>query len=142
MHVNENFIASALQVSASSLFQEFPDGPARTPVPANNFDVEELRVRNKALTHKMPFARTLRTCLSNMNSREEFAQFAEADLILEAVYLAYVGTPFYLATDKLRSEVLQDLGLGHIRIPKWQNKGTPSDRYIRPKDLKKLQEPR
>ncbi len=135
-HVNENFIASALTASPASYVKEFPDGPARTPLPTNTFEVEELRARSKTLTHKLPFARTLRSCLSNVGNRGEFPQFAEADPIVEAVYLAYVGTPFYLTTDELRGEVLQDFGLGHIRIPTWQNKGPPSDRYIRPRELK------
>lgn len=141
-HVNENFIASALTASSASYVKEFPDGPARTPLPTNTFDVEELRARSKTLTRRLPFARTLRSCLSNIGGRDEFARFAEADPVVEAVYLAYVGTPFYLATHELRGEVLQDLGLGHIRIPTWQNKGPPADRYIRPKDLKALEERR
>ena len=135
MHVNESFIASALTASPDSYVKEFPEGPARAPLPTNNFDVEELRARNKALKRKMPFARTLRECFSTIGNHSEFA---EADPIVEAVFLTYVGTPFYLATHELRGEVLQDLGLGHIRIPTWQTKGSSSDRYIRPKDLKKL----
>ena len=128
--VNDDFIGAALTAYPYSFTQQFlPEKPARLPLPEATADVEELRSRSKALTLKLPFARTLRTCLSNLGDRD---QFSADDPIVEAVYLAYVRTQMYLASDEVRADVLRDLGLGHIVIPKRSEKGQPLDRYGRP----------
>ena len=128
--VDEDFIGAALSAHSYSLMQQFiPDRPARKRLPEPSTDVEELRSRSKDLTRKLPFARSLRSCLSNLADRD---QFSADDPIVEAVFRAYVRTYMYLASDEVRSEVLRDLGLGHIVIPKRGDKGQPWERYGRP----------
>lgn len=87
------------------------------------------RWATKDLTRKLPFARSIRSCMSNLRDRNEFSA---KDPVVEAVYRAYVYTQMYLAPDEVRTEVLRDLGLGHIVIPKLSEKGQPFDRYGRP----------
>lgn len=128
--VDEDFIGAVLTAAAYSDTQQFiPDKPARLQLPKPSTDVEELRRRSKELTRKLPFARSLRSRMSNLGDRD---QFSAQDPIVEAVYRAYVYTQMYLAPDEVRSEVLRDLGLGHIGIPKRSEKGDPFDRYGRP----------
>jgi hypothetical protein len=128
--VTEDFIGAALDAAPYSYMQQFaPDKPARVPLPEPSTDVEELRARSKDLTRKLPFARSLRGTMSNLGNRD---QFSAKDPIVEAVYRAYVYTQMYLATDEVRSEVLRNLGFGHIVIPKRSDKGQPFDRYGRP----------
>jgi len=128
--LDDDFIGAALTAYPYSFTQQFlPEKPARTPLPEPSTDVEVLRRRSKELTRKLPFARSLRTCLSNLGDRN---QVSAENPIVEAVYLAYVRTQMYLAPDEVRTEVLRDLGLGHIVIPKRSEKGQPFDRYYRP----------
>ena len=128
--VDDDFIGAALSASSYSFTQQFlPEKPARATLPQSSESVEELRRRSKDLTRKLPFARSIRSCMSNLGDRDEFS--AE-DPVVEAVYRAYVSTQMYLAPDEVRTEVLQDLGLGHIFIPKLSEKGQPFDRYGRP----------
>jgi predicted nucleotidyltransferase len=131
--VDDDFVGAALSAYPYSFTQQFlPEKPARASLPVYSADVEELRRRSKELTRKLPFARSLRVRLSNLGDRN---QFSAKDPIVEAVYLAYVGTQMYLAPDEVRTEVLQDLGLGHIVIPKRSEKGQPYDRYVRPDEV-------
>ncbi|MBI3859314.1 MAG: hypothetical protein HY296_03610 [Thaumarchaeota archaeon] len=128
--VDEDFIGAALSASPVAYMQQFlPDKPARVPLPEPSTDVEELRSRSKELTRKLPFARSLKSSMSNLGDRNEFS--AE-DPIAEAVYLAYVRTEMYLAPDEVRTEVLRDLGLSQIVIAKRSEKGQPFDRYGQP----------
>jgi hypothetical protein len=119
--VDDDFIGAALSASSYSFTQQFlPEKPARTTLPRSSEDVEELRRRSKDLTRKLPFARSIRSCMSNLGDRGEFSA---KDPVVGAVYRAYVYTQMYLAPDEVRTEVLQDLGLGHIVIPKLSEKG-------------------
>jgi hypothetical protein len=127
--VDADFIGAALSAYPSSLMKQYADKAARTPYAMTIADVEELRRRVKALTQKMPFACMLRDCLSSASKPSDLTA---ADPIVEAVFRAYINTQMYLATDELRREVLQDLGLGHIAIHKVSDKGVPWDRYRRP----------
>ena len=128
--VDDDFIGAALSASSYSFTQQFlPEKPARAALPESSKDVEELRRRSKDLTRKLPFARSIRSCMSNLADRNEFSA---KDPVVEAVYRAFVYTQMYLAPDEVRTEVLQDLGLGHIVIPKLSEKGQPFDRYGRP----------
>ena len=129
-HVGEDFIGAALTAAPYSYMQQFlPDKPARMPLPEVSTDVEVLRARSKDLTRKLPFARSLRGCMSSLGDRD---QFSAQDPIVEAVYRAYAYTQMYLAPDEVRSQVLQDFGLGHIVIQKRSEKGQSIDRYARP----------
>ncbi len=128
--INEDFIGAALSADPYSFTQQFlPEKPAREPLPKPTTEVEELRSRSKELIRKLPFARSLRGCMSNLVGRTEFSA---RDPIVEAVYRAYVGTQMYLAPDEVRTEVLRDLGLEHIVISRRSDKGQPFDRYGRP----------
>lgn len=128
--VDDDFIGAALSASSYSFTQQFlPEKPARATLPQSSKSVEDLRRRSKDLTRKLPFARSIRSCMSNLGDRDEFSA---KDPVVEAVYRAYVYTQMYLAPDEVRTEVLQDLGLGHIVIPKLSEKGQPFDRYGRP----------
>jgi len=130
-HVKDDFLAVALVIPPISNIIGFPDGMVKTTPRTVNYDVEELRKRNKILILKLPFARTIRACLSSMSNQSDYAA---PDPVVEAVFLAYIDTPMYLATDELRREVLKDLELGHIVIPKRMNKGTTLDRYQHPSE--------